>query len=121
MEFNGSLKSREKRYWPPWFKAAVDYIAKNYHNSLQLNAVAKVAGYHKNHFCMKFKCLTGKTVNEYINCVRIEESKKRLKNSWMKIVDIAFTVGFSDVSTFNRNFKKIVGVTPKEYRKNEHQ
>jgi two-component system response regulator YesN len=119
MHFNGSLKNIEKRYWPLWFKAAVDYVAKNYHNPLQLDEVAKAAGYNKCHLCLKFKRLTGETVNDYINFVRIEESKKLLKDSWTKIVDIAFAVGFSDLSTFNRNFKKIVGIAPTEYRKNE--
>jgi two-component system response regulator YesN len=120
MHFNGSLKNVKKRYWPPWYKSAVDYIQENYHNPLKLDAVAQAAGYNKCHLCLKFKHLTGKTINDYINCVRIEESKKLLKDSWMKIVDIAFAVGFADLSTFNRNFKKIVGITPSEYRKNEH-
>ncbi len=63
-----------------------------------------------------FKSYTGKTINEYMNQLRIEEAIKQLKNKNIKVTDIAFSIGFESLVTFNRIFKKTMGTTPTEYR-----
>ncbi|MCC0728676.1 helix-turn-helix transcriptional regulator, partial [Clostridioides sp. ZZV14-6045] len=54
----------------------------------------------------------------YINILRIEESKKYLKNGNMSIADICKKVGFNNSSYFSQIFKKFNNSTPNEYRKN---
>jgi AraC-like DNA-binding protein len=61
-----------------------------------------------------------RTFSDLINYHRIEEAKKRLKNrkqSEIKIINIAFDVGFGTKTAFNRTFKKYTGMTPSQYRK----
>ena len=54
---------------------------------------------------------------DFINSYRIEESKSRLVQDDMNILNIAYEVGFNSKSAFNTAFKKFTGMTPKEYRK----
>ncbi|MBK7965549.1 MAG: helix-turn-helix transcriptional regulator [Bacteroidetes bacterium] len=56
---------------------------------------------------------------EYINLLRIEEAKSLLVNvnkKSMNIIEVAYTVGYNTKNTFNNAFRRIVGVTPSEYR-----
>jgi len=66
----------------------------------------------------QFKLYNGITISEYINNRRIEEAITLLQQGKMKIIDIAFSVGFENIVSFNRVFKRITGKTPSEYRKN---
>lgn len=61
---------------------------------------------------------TGKSLPEIINDLRIEDAKELLLHSNIDITEIAFSIGYSDRSYFTNVFKKLVGVSPKEYRKN---
>lgn len=63
-----------------------------------------------------FKKETGLSLNDYINKVRINKAKKLLKETGAMVYEIADQVGFSDSQYFSTVFKKIVGVSPKEYR-----
>ena len=65
-----------------------------------------------------FKKETGYNISNYINLKRIEASKDLLTEIDTKIIDIAFHVGFDNLTHFHRQFKKIIGVTPTVYRKN---
>jgi YesN/AraC family two-component response regulator len=59
----------------------------------------------------------GTTFVEYINIIRIKEAKILLKETDSKIIEIAYKVGFNNVTYFNLIFKKITGQTPFEFRK----
>jgi len=95
----------DKKYWPKWYKAVIKYIEDNYTRRLYLDDIARISGFSKCHFCRVFKIVADKTVIEYVNHMRIEKAKELLKNPYIKITDICFEVGFSDVSTFNLFFK----------------
>jgi len=63
------------------------------------------------------KIYTGKKINEYISELRIQDAAKRLReNKNENVINIAFSVGFESLSTFNRTFLKIMGTTPSEYK-----
>ena len=66
-----------------------------------------------------FKTRLGMTPSDYINTVRIESACNLLLNSKMKIGDIAYKTGFYSPYYFSRVFKKIHGITPGGFRKNE--
>lgn len=53
---------------------------------------------------------------EYLNRIRIQKSCLFLKRSSMSIVEIAFSVGYNNLSHFNRYFRRIMGMSPREYR-----
>ena len=65
-----------------------------------------------------FKANTGYSITQYINKVRIEAAQNLLLNSIRRIETISSLCGFSDVRYFMHVFKKYVGMTPSQYRKN---
>ncbi|NMA83414.1 MAG: helix-turn-helix transcriptional regulator [Epulopiscium sp.] len=63
-----------------------------------------------------FKLSTGKTLSEYLNIYRIEQSKDMLCNTNHSVAEISKLLGYNDVRSYIRFFKKFVGVTPGDYR-----
>lgn len=97
-------------------KTAINYIVKNYANNITLDDVANEVHLNPAYFSTLFKKEVGNSFKEYLNMIRIEESKRLLTNSSYSIVDIAVAVGFEDQSYFSKVFKKYTGITPKQYR-----
>ncbi len=64
-----------------------------------------------------FKLSTGKTLSEYLNDYRISQSLPMLEDTSETISSISQAVGYSDVRSYIRFFKKFYGMTPSEYRK----
>jgi len=96
---------------------AVDYIKRKYAEKLTLQDIADYLLISQSYFCRIFKEETGQTPGNYITCVRIEESKKLLRNSSVNITEIPEHVGFEGQSYFTRIFKKVEGITPGRYRR----
>ena len=111
------IKDIDRKYWPSFLIDVFKYIENNHTKKLYLDEIAKRANLSKYHFCKVFKILTGQTVIEYVNSVRIEHAKELLNKSCFNITEICFKVGYSDISNFNRTFKKIMGIAPSKYRK----
>jgi len=96
-----------------------NYIKENYKDrALNLTKIAHEVGVSKNHLSREYSQETGETLVEYISKVRIREAKKLLHNSALKSYEIADIVGFSNVETFFRTFKKVTGETTKTYKNN---
>lgn len=98
--------------------AAIDWINTNYYSTIHLNEIAKITNLTKNAFCRSFKKATGKTFLQYLNDKRIEEAAKKLIQSDDSILKVAYDVGFSNISSFNRYFKKAKGTSPTLFRDN---
>ena len=62
----------------------------------------------------------GVTVNNYIRELRFEKARRLLESTDMKLIDVAIEVGYSDIQALNKLFKKNLGVTPTEYRKDKN-
>ena len=97
-------------------KKAIRYISKNYATDLTLPEVAEHVHLNPAYFSSLFKQSTGSSFKEYLNLVRVEESKRLLSNTDFSIMDIAQAVGFEDQSYFTKIFKKYTGLTPRQYR-----
>lgn len=97
-------------------KKAIVYIANHFNDTISLEDVASVVNMHPSYFSSKFKQGTGSSFKEYLNMVRIEESKRLLTNTNFSIIDIALSTGFEDQSYFTKVFKKYTGITPKQFR-----
>lgn len=108
--------------WPEDMKAeghvarAVQYISQHYAEPLSLETVAQVVGLNKSYLSRIFKIRTGETLVNYINQVRIRKAAELLKKTERKSYEIAEMVGYNNVEYFNQVFKKIMGVSPREYR-----
>ena len=97
-------------------KKAIRYISQNFSRNLTLDEVADHVHLNSAYFSTLFKQSTGSSFKEYLNMVRIEESKRLLSNTDYSIIDISLATGFEDQSYFSKVFKKYTGLTPKQYR-----
>lgn len=94
----------------------MDYIHKNYRRDIGIQDIADYIGISYSHVRKIFKEKTGKNIIDFINGLRIKESKELLVNTDISIKDLALSVGYNSNQTFNRIFKKAEGITPGEYR-----
>ena len=98
-------------------RKAVEYIWEHYADpDLGIETLCAYLGVSAAYFSTVFKNSTGLSFKEYLNKVRIEESKILLLNTDFSIIDIAIAVGFEDQSYFSKVFKKYTGTTPKQFR-----
>ncbi len=97
-------------------KRVIDFIDKNYTSDISREGLAAAVDMHPNYMGSLFKNYAGKTINEYINSLRIEDAIRQLESENSRIIDIAFSVGYESLATFNRVFKKVTGKTPSEYK-----
>ncbi len=96
----------------------LDYISHHYQENLKLGTIAELFGYNSSYLGKIFSKATGKNFNAYIDELRIEQSKELLSSEQYKVYEVAQLVGYSNVDYFHKKFKKYVGVSPAEYRKN---
>ena len=94
-----------------------DYIHENFQRQIYLSELADLAELSEFHFCRMFKESLAQTPQEYLTNVRIEHVKRALINSKLTLANIALNVGFSNQSHMGRYFKKIIGVSPREFRR----
>ncbi len=98
-------------------KKVKKYVKENYSQKITLSDIEEKFYINKSYFSWLFGKITGETFTEYLAGVRIEESKRLLKEeNQMKVYEIAELVGYSDYRNFSKIFKKTVGVTPLKYR-----
>lgn len=95
----------------------LDWIEKNFSDSLTLKDLSEISGFSKKYLCRIFKEYTSKTPIQYINELRLEHACHEMASKEKSITDCAFDNGFNDLSYFCRIFKKYKGITPKEYKK----
>ncbi|EGT3949545.1 helix-turn-helix domain-containing protein, partial [Clostridioides difficile] len=95
-----------------------EYIQKYYKENISLNSISEVFFISPNYLSSIFNERNKVSITEYINLLRIEESKKYLLDISFSISDICKKVGFNNSSYFSQIFKKFNNVTPNEYRKN---
>ncbi|AZK48399.1 response regulator [Paenibacillus lentus] len=99
-------------------EAVKHWIHKNYDQQAELSSLASMVYLTPSYLSKLFKQETGMTITDYLIEVRLKKAKLLLKTcSDMKIHEIGCEVGYPDPSYFNKLFKRIVGVTPNEYKK----
>ena len=96
---------------------AQEYVRAHYKEQIHLPDVAKVVFLHPYYFSDMFKNEVGISFSDYLTEYRMDRAKELLKNQQFKIKDINEMVGYSDSKSFSKIFKKVVGLTPQEYRK----
>ncbi len=93
----------------------VQYINLNFAEDISLEQMARHSAMSKSHFCKLFLELTGHSFHKYLNLCRIQQGAKYIKEGY-KITGIYGLCGYNDFTTFYRNFKSIMGVSPSEYK-----
>ena len=93
------------------------YIDNNYQNNIKLETIAPLFGYNSAYLGKLFTKLIGENFNSYVDHRRIEHSKKLLEQQNIKVYEVSEKVGYKNVDYFHKKFKKYVGISPAEYRK----
>lgn len=94
------------------------YLELNYNQPFSQFACAQMFYVNKEYLCRKFKNTFHISMVTYLNNLRIHHAKRLLEDSSIKIRQIAHEVGYEDEKYFSRQFKKVTGMTPNEYRLN---
>ena len=97
-------------------QAVIDYVNSNLSKALTLDDLADISCFTKSHLIKVFNKTIGETPLQYVIRKKIQHAQTLLLSSTMSVNDIAERVGFHDASYFIRQFKKVLGFTPKEYR-----
>lgn len=92
------------------------FCACNYAREIRLDEISLYVGMNKSAFCSFMKRHTGQTFSEFVNTHRLERAVELLRSSDDTISDIAFAVGFQNVTYFNRLFRARYGLTPRAAR-----
>ncbi len=95
----------------------IHFIRKNFDGNYTLDDLASRCALNSSYFSRAFKETAGVPLFEFINRLRIERACQLLKSSDMTILDIAYSVGYNNISFFNRYFKKLHFISPGEYRR----
>jgi transcriptional regulator GlxA family with amidase domain len=97
--------------------SALKYIHGNFMSSLSVTDMAGICGLSESHFRRLFSRSMNMSPLDYINMVRVEAACQMLCNPRASVCDVALRCGFGTPSTFDRNFHKVMGLAPVEWRK----
>ena len=92
------------------------YIDKNMSERVKIENLAEEFGISKFNFIRRFKSSTNVTPHQFIIRKKLERSKNLLKEGSLSLTDITYMLNFSDQSHFSNSFKKMYGMTPREFR-----
>lgn len=98
-------------------RPALEYMNHNYSETVTVDYLAKLVNLSKSHFMSCFKKTVGIGAIEYLLHLRMRAAMELLTDSPYSVAEVAGRCGYNNLSNFNRHFKKIVGCTPAEYRK----
>ncbi|MFL8712084.1 helix-turn-helix domain-containing protein [Clostridioides sp. GD02377] len=122
LQFSEECIDKNREFWKQDKRDLIEnvneYIQKYYKDNINLNSIAKVFFISPNYLSSIFNEKNQVSITEYINLLRIEESKKYLLNINMSISEVCKKVGFNNSSYFSQIFKKFNNMSPNEYRKN---
>ena len=102
-------------------KSCMNYIEDHYSEDLSLSLVSEKMGLSSSYLSTKFSQEMGMVFIDYVNKIRVEHACDFLKHGYLKIYEITEKVGFNDTKYFSKIFKKVTGVSPKEYMQNNKE
>lgn len=100
-----------------YVRFAKEYIKENYQSNIRLSEIAQAESINPAYLSRIFSEETGETFSDYLIRYRIQIAKELLHNITINVSEVAERVGYNDVKHFSSSFKKIVGISPKDYRK----
>ncbi|NLB90650.1 MAG: helix-turn-helix transcriptional regulator, partial [Clostridiales bacterium] len=96
--------------------SAIDYISSNYMHDVSVEHIAQLCHMSTSHFRRVFKDLMGWSPLDYVQTVRIDKACALLYDCNLSVTEIGIQVGFSTPSSFGRQFKKRMGMSPSQWR-----
>ena len=110
----------EKSAFDPLLDNIKSYINENLLYDFSMTDLSVAFNYDEKYLGRLFKSRTGLSVKEYCNKRKTETAKKLLTETNLSIADIAVQTGYNNVTYFNRIFKRITGISPRQYRLENH-
>jgi AraC-like DNA-binding protein len=96
------------------------FIDNNFGEKIDLRGIADEACFSKFHFIRLFKMAYGKTPHQYLTAVRIDKAQLLLQNN-VSVTETCFAVGFESLGSFVGLFKRLTGISPSIYRRQQQQ
>ena len=97
-------------------RAVVEYVEEHLGSGLTLDRIAAVVHLSPYHFARQFKAATGVPPHQYVIRRRVERARGLLSARDVSLAEVALHAGFSDQSQFTRHFKRVLGMTPGQFR-----
>ena len=94
-----------------------DYVQEHYSEEIPLAKISRIAAMEKSYFSTFFRQKVGVTYHKWLQAQRVTKAIETMKNENSSITDICFSVGFGDLRTFERAFKRWTGLTPRVFKK----
>jgi AraC family transcriptional regulator len=111
------LKTNANGQYAQRINRVIDYLRGNLDRQVKLEELAKVACFSEFHFHRIFRAVSGETLNNFTNRLRLEKAARHLRFSDRNLTDIALDCGFSSSATFSRAFRSGYETTPSQFRK----
>ncbi len=105
--------------WPSGLRTALRHMKQAFFQPQRVDALAALAGMSSSHFSRVFKAALGTSPIDWLRRERINQAKRRLVETRDAVQEIAQQVGYADRYFFSKDFKQIVGVSPREFRRRE--
>lgn len=115
-DMSSSVTIDEKRV-NNYIENSVNYFAEHYVEDIKMQDVANMCGLSESHFRRVFGESIGMKPLDYLNMVRVNKACEILSNEDISVEEVGYRVGFQNPSTFGRNFKKLIGQTPYQWKK----
>lgn len=103
-----------------YIKEAIHYIEQNFQNNISIEDIASVCGINRSYFGKIFRNTLGRSPQEFLINYRMTKAAELLKLTSLSIAEISSAVGYENQLHFSRAFKKIYGISPREWR-NQHK
>ena len=98
-------------------KRVINYMNTNYYKDLKLEVLAEIFNYNSAYLGKLFKSIVGENFNTYLDKIRIEKAKTLLTEDKLKVYQVCDKVGYKNIDYFHNKFKKYVGISPLNYKK----
>jgi AraC-like DNA-binding protein len=103
-----------------YIKEAISFVEQNFQNDITVEEIANFCGLNRSYFGKIFHENVGKSPQEFLISYRMIKAAELLKLTKLSIADIGQAVGYPNQLHFSRAFKKVYGISPKQWRKENH-
>ena len=118
LQYSGFSLEGEKAAQHPEIRRALEMIHKHLDQPVTLQLVSRQVGLSPHYLSRLFHAETGKSFSKYVNEMKLQRAAKLLRESNMKVYEVSDSIGISNYRYFVMLFKKQLGMTPLEYRRN---
>ena len=104
-----------------YIREAIDYVKENYQSDVTVEDMARQTGLNRSYFGKVFKVATGKSPQQYLIGYRMSKAMELLKLTALPVAEVGRAVGYPNQLHFSRAFKNALGVSPRDWRRQNAQ